>query len=150
MRYRAFIPVIFCLAISACDDAPTAAPNAHSDFEISAPVGLARVVWNTINPTGSLSGDLHHLTLTGPIECTAGETAHLRVTVTQRTTSAFAEGIGRVTCTGVLQTWQVELSKAGSESFQEGAAIAVALAHTTDRGKLTDMHQWLVNVTLSQ
>ena len=149
MRSRACV-TIMCLAISACDDAPTATPNARSGFEMSAPVGNARIVTNTINPTGNVSGDGHHLTLTGPITCTAGETAQLRVTVTQRTTSAIAEGISRVICTGSPQTWQVELPKAGSESFAAGAAIAVALARTTDRGKLTDAHQWLVNVTLSQ
>jgi hypothetical protein len=36
----------------------------------------------------------------------------------------------------------------GAKRFPPGPAIAVALAHTTDRGKTNDAHQWLVPVTL--
>ena|SRR5687768_2662058 len=39
--------------------------------------------------------------------------------------------------------------RAGSpKRFEPAPAIAVALAHTTDRGKTNDAHQWLVPVTL--
>ena len=34
------------------------------------------------------------------------------------------------------------------ESFVAGLATAVAVARTTANGKVTDAHQWLVNITL--
>jgi hypothetical protein len=36
----------------------------------------------------------------------------------------------------------------GKATFEEGSATAVAVASTTSRGKVTDAHQWLVNITL--
>jgi hypothetical protein len=90
----------------------------------------------------------HHLVVTGPIECTARERAHLRVTVTQRDTGALAEGHTRVTCTGESQQWEIHASTHGHEAFREGPAIAVAVARTVHHGDVTDAHQWLVNITL--
>ncbi len=86
--------------------------------------------------------------MTGPIECTERERAHLRVTVTQRETGAMAEGRTRITCTGDTQQWGVHASTHGKEAFQEGPATAVALARTSNRGETTDAHQWLVDITL--
>ena len=86
--------------------------------------------------------------VTGPIACTAGERAYLRVTVSQRATGAVAEGRSLVTCTGNTQQWEVHASTQGNETFEEGPATAVAIARTTDRGETTDAHQWLVNITL--
>ena len=86
--------------------------------------------------------------MTGPLGCTAGERAYLRVTVTQRATGAVAEGRTVVTCTGNIERWQVHASTQGNETFQPGPATAVAIAHTTSRGETTDAHQWLVEITL--
>ena len=74
--------------------------------------------------------------------------AYLEVTVTQRATGAVAEGRTRITCTGNTQQWQVHASTQGKETFQEGPATAVALGRTSDRGDITDAHQWLVDITL--
>ncbi len=86
--------------------------------------------------------------VTGPIECTARERVYLHLTVTQRTTGAVAEGSAFVTCTGVLQQWEVHAETKGKASFAPGAATAVGLASTSLRGRATDAHQWLVSVTL--
>ena len=70
------------------------------------------------------------------------------MTVTQRTTGAVAEGRTRFTCTGNTQQWEVHASTRANETFQEGPATAVAIARTSDRGDITDAHQWLVDITL--
>jgi hypothetical protein len=61
---------------------------------------FARIVGNTIDPDAIVTDNGRHLIVTGPISCTAGERAFLRVTVTQRSTGAVAEGRTRLTCTG--------------------------------------------------
>ncbi len=115
-----------------------------------APVAFAKVALNTIDPVAVVADHGRHLVVTGPISCTAGETAYLRITVTQRSTGAVAEGQSRITCTGEteIQPWEVLAVTQGKASFKEGAAWAVGLARTTDRRDTTDAHQWLVNVTL--
>ena len=114
----------------------------------AASLALARVTANTIDSVASVTDHGRHLIVTGPIGCTAGERAHLRVTVTQRTTGAVAEGRALINCTGSLQQWEVHASVQGSETFEEGPAVATALSRTTDRGNTTDAHQWLVAITL--
>ena len=111
---------------------------------------IARIARNTIDPTAVVTDDGRHLIVTGPIECTLGERAYLEVTVTQRTTGAIASGRGVATCTGLTQQWDVDLEVQGSEVFDDGPAIAVAVAHSVRRGVTTDAHQWLVPVTLTE
>ncbi len=113
-----------------------------------APMALAGVQTNTIDPVAIVTDNGRHIIVTGPIACTASERAHLQVTVTQRSTGAVAEGHTRITCTGNIQRWEVHASKHGKETFEEGPATAVASARTTDRKNITDAHQWLVNITL--
>jgi hypothetical protein len=112
------------------------------------PVLFARVVMNTIDPVAIASDDGTHVMATGPFVCTAGERHHLRVTVTQRSTGAVAEGFALATCTGGDQQWEVEAVARGRERFEEGPATAVALGRTTFRRATTDAHQWLVDITL--
>jgi hypothetical protein len=111
---------------------------------------FARVAANTIDPIAIVSGDGRHLIVTGPIEITpAGERAAIRVTVTQRSTGAVAEGDAFLTSNGNVQHWEVVASSIGKAAFAEGPATAVGLALTTARrGDATDAHRWLVNVTL--
>ena len=68
-----------------------------------APLALARILTNTIDPVAIVSGNGLHVLVTGPIACMEGERASLRVTVTQRETGALAEGVALFTCTGVIQ-----------------------------------------------
>jgi hypothetical protein len=113
-----------------------------------APMAFAGIFLNTIDPVTIVTDNGRHLIVTGPIACTESQTADLRVTVTQRTTGAVAEGRTRFTCTGDTQHWEVHASTQGNETFQEGAATAVALGRTTLHGDTDDAHQWLVNITL--
>jgi hypothetical protein len=70
------------------------------------------------------------------------------VTVTQRETGAVAEGYAIFKCTVETQQWEVHAVAHGKASFEEGPAIAVAIASTSSRREITDAHQWLVDVTL--
>jgi hypothetical protein len=113
-----------------------------------APWAFARIVNNTIDPVAAVTDHGRLVVATGPLTCTRGERAFLRVTVTQRATGAVAEGRGRIVCTGNSQQWQVHAATQGKETFDEGPALAVAIARTADDGEITDAHQWLVDVTL--
>ena len=113
-----------------------------------ASMAFAGIALNTIDPVAVVTDNGRHIIVTGPIACTEGQRAYLRVTVTQRVTGAVAEGRTLITCTGDTQQWEVFASTQGNETFQEGPATAVALARTTDRGDTDDAHQWLVEITL--
>ena len=109
---------------------------------------FARITANTIDLVAIVTDNGRHIIVTGPISCTEGERAYLRVTVTQRSTGAVAEGRTLITCTENTQQWEAHASIQGEETFEEGPATAVAVAHTTGGGETTDAHQWLVNITL--
>jgi hypothetical protein len=67
-----------------------------------APAVFARIFTNTIDPIATITGDGRHIILTGPVGCDAVEAFYVRVTVTQRSTGAVAEGANRIICTGTL------------------------------------------------
>ena len=113
-----------------------------------ASIAFARIAYNTIDPVALVTGDGMHVVATGPFACTKGERAHLRLTVTQRSTGAIAEGRTLVVCTGADQQWEVHASAQGRSAFEEGPATAVAVGRTFDRRQATDAHQWLVEITL--
>src|SRR5206468_3424626 len=72
-----------------------------------APLVLGRVVFNTINPVAIVTDNGRHIRVTGPLACSGVEPAYLRVTVTQRSTGAVAEGSALITCTTDNQQWAV-------------------------------------------
>jgi hypothetical protein len=109
---------------------------------------FARITANTIDPVATVADNGRHIIVAGPVACTQNERAYLRVTVTQRSTGAVAEGRTLITCTEGTQQWEAHASTLGREIFEEGPATAVALARTAERGETTDAHQWLVNITL--
>ena len=112
---------------------------------------FARIMRNTIDPVGIVADKGRQVTLTGPIAVgpTAGERAELRVTVTQRSTGALAEGIIFFTGTGQTNQWEVTATTRGKAVFAPGPATAVAVALTSAaQAEATDAHQWLVNITL--
>ena len=148
MRRRLWLPAMFCL-IASCEDPATAVP-AQSRAIQTPDAPLAKIAKNTIDPSGVLTKNGLLLKVTGPIACTAGEIVELRVTVTQRTTGAVAEGYERTKCTGNDQVWSAQLLRLSREAFEAGPAIAVAVARTFDRGRATDAHQWLVNMNLAE
>ena len=116
---------------------------------------FARITLNTIDPVGIVADKGRQVTVGGPIAMgdgtvlLAGETADLRVTVTQRSTGALAEGRGIITSTGQTNHWEVTAMARGKAVFAPGPATAVAVAVTTAaHNDATDAHQWLVNITL--
>lgn len=115
---------------------------------LSAQTAFARITANTMNPVALVTDGGRHVLVTGPVACTAGERLHLRVTVTQRSTGAVAEGRTLATCTGDTQLWEVHASALGPASFEAGPATATALGRTVDHGTSTDANQWLVGLTL--
>jgi F0F1-type ATP synthase membrane subunit c/vacuolar-type H+-ATPase subunit K len=115
---------------------------------LGSPAAYAKLATNTINAVARVNGPGNQLIVTGPIVFTIGETAYVRVTVTQRTTGAIAEGLARLVGTGAAQQWEIRAHAIGPQRFQPGAATAVAVAATHDGNQTTDAHQWLVNVTL--
>jgi hypothetical protein len=111
------------------------------------PLAFAGITIDTTIDTSAIVTDKgRHIIVTGFIGCDAGQRAFIRVTVTQRSTGTVAEAQTRITCTGAIQQWEVQVSS--KERFQEGAATSVALARTTDRGSTDDAHQDLVDITL--
>jgi hypothetical protein len=103
---------------------------------------------NTIDPAVSLSDRGRHLVVTGPITCPVDDRVRIRVTVSQRSTGAVAEGSAHVVCTGDKQQWIADLQTHGKEPFAPGPAVAVALGQTTNPLSSPDAHQWMVAVDL--
>ncbi len=113
--------------------------------------GLPRkLAANTIDPIATLIQHGSRIVLTGPIRCTQTEWVDMRVTITQRTTGAIAEGRARLIGTTLEQHWVVIAEVRGDAEFEIGAATATAVAVTTRNGLPTDAHQWLVNVEVKQ
>lgn len=113
-----------------------------------APLAFARVTYNTIDPVATITDNGRQIIVTGPIRCDEIQRGDLRVTVTQRSTGAVAEGRTVITCTVDEQQWEVRASVQGKKAFEAGPAIAVALASTSNSGDTDDAHQWLVDITL--
>ena len=111
-------------------------------------MAFAKIIRNTIDAVAVVAGGGRHLIVTGPVECTQGERAELRVTVTQRETGAVAEGYAFFNCAGAIEQWEVHAVTHGKATFEEGPATAVALGSSTSRGVTTDAYQWLVDITL--
>jgi len=108
----------------------------------------ARIAKNTIDRVAILTDNGRGVIVTGPIECSESQPIELEVTVTQRQTGAVAQGRARITCSPTSQQWEVLTQTQGGETFQEGPAIAVAMARSSVRGRADDAQQWLVDVTI--
>ena len=113
-----------------------------------APLAFARIMKNTIDRVAIVTDNGRQIIVTGPIRCDKIQRGDLRVTVTQRSTGAVAEGRTVITCAVDEQQWELRASTQGKKTFEEGAAIAVAVASTSSAGDTDDAHQWLVDITL--
>lgn len=102
----------------------------------------AAISRNTITPEAEISKNGRFISVTGPIECSDGDSLKVRATVTQASTGAIAEGHARVRCDGTLQEWSARAINFGFERFETGPAQACALGITYNRGKVTDIRQW--------
>jgi hypothetical protein len=110
---------------------------------------FAKIIGNTIDPVARVTDNGRRIIVTGPLRCDQSQRTPVRVTVTQRSTGAVAEGQTFVDCSTTVQQWEVHAFTQGRETFSEGPATATALARTaTDRGEHDDAHQWLVTITL--
>jgi hypothetical protein len=109
---------------------------------------LAKITYNTIDTVGIVTDKGRQVTVTGPVAVTEGERTELRVTVTQRSTGAVAEGVIFFTGSGQTNQWEITTVAEGRATFQAGPATVVGLARSSSKGQTTDAHQWLVNVTL--
>ena len=109
---------------------------------------FAKITNNTIDAVGIVADKGRQVTVTGPIAVTAGERTELRVTVTQRSTGAVAEGVIFFTGSGQTNQWEITAVAEGRAAFEAGPATVVGLARSSINGQATDAHQWLVNVTL--
>lgn len=109
---------------------------------------FAKITYNTIDPVGIVADKGRQVTVTGPIAVTESERTELRVTVTQRSTGAVAEGVIFFTGSGQTNQWEVTVHAEGHSVFEAGPATVVGLARSSQTGRTTDAHQWLVNVTL--
>ncbi|MBA3481314.1 MAG: hypothetical protein H0T51_05820 [Pirellulales bacterium] len=109
---------------------------------------FARITMNTIDPVAVAAANGRRVTVTGPVAVTAGERTEMRVTVTQRSTGAIAEGIVFFTGTGEIDQWEVTAATLGRARFEPGPATAVGLARSSVNGRATDAHQWLVDLML--
>lgn len=113
---------------------------------------FARIIPNTIDPQATVTDHGRHLIVTlvrtTPLDCTPTERAAVRVTVTQRTTGAVAEGRVLVSCSEDPQRWAVDCWAQGEPAFEAGPATAVSFGRASDHGRATDAHQWLVEITL--
>ncbi len=115
---------------------------------LMAPLALAKITRNTIDPVATVTQNGRQVIVTGPISCTERQRAELRVSVTQRSTGAVAEGTAHITCARDTLQWEVRASTRGNATFEAGPATAVALAASSDGGDTDDAHQWLVEITL--
>ncbi len=115
-------------------------------------VAYSAMSQNTIDPNSLLSDNGRHITVTGPIVCTAGERLTVSVTVTQASTGAVAHGHTQEVCTGSLQRWTIKAVARGPVRFADGHADASALGTTRLNGTITDVRQWQAanGLTLTQ
>jgi hypothetical protein len=104
---------------------------------------------NTIDHDATLTTAGTRLVLTGPVRCTQEEWVDLRITVTQRSTGALAEGRIRLLGSTTEQQWELVANAQGGADFEAGPATAVAMAVTSREGVATDAHQWLIPIELS-
>jgi hypothetical protein len=115
---------------------------------LTAPAG-AGVVLNTIGREATIDDAGHIAEAAGPIRCSERERAAIRVTISQRTTGAVAEGRWRGRCPATTTTWTARgFAPLGSATFQPGTAQACALGITRRGRSVTDAKQWCRTIRL--
>jgi hypothetical protein len=101
----------------------------------------ASLTMNTIGVGGTFVPHGRTATVTALIECTAGQTVQIRLTLTQG--RATGEGVvGRGACTGTLAEYPVKVTAHGKTGFTAGPAQACASAINRDHGQIVDTRQW--------
>lgn len=112
---------------------------------------FAGVALNTIDRHAALDEAGRVVRVTGPIRCSQVERATIRVTVSQRTTGAVAEGQWRGRCRPTTRTWTVRrFVQHGSTTFETSTAQACALGVTRRGTKVTDAKRRCQTVRLAK
>ncbi len=106
-------------------------------------VATARISSNTFGDTVTISRNGLNADATLIFGCTEGERYRVVVTLTQRSTAAWAR-TGRIAgaCTGDEQRIPVRLEARGDHRFAEGTGEICGLARTILDDTRTDVHQW--------
>jgi hypothetical protein len=107
---------------------------------VTAIPATASLTNNTIGSTGTLGPQGRTASMVALIECTAGQTIKVRVTLTQA--KATGEGMGGGTCTGTLTEYPVRVASHRGAAFTSGPALACASAVNRDGGHVGDTKQW--------
>ena len=94
-------------------------------------VASAHILGFDINDTAVLQSP-SQVTVSGHIQCTAGETYTIRVNLAQN--DSFGRGAHRGTCSGDVQPWQVQVQLTSGPGFTTGPATACANAGTRQPG----------------
>ena len=112
------------------------APTAFARNRITNAADVVRVTLSADNA--------RQLTVSGHLGCpTNGLRAQIRVTVTQRSTGAVAEGSTVLTSTGDTQNWEIRAGVQGKWAFEEGPVTVVYFVQSFDSEESTDANQWL-------
>lgn len=115
-------------------------PIVQATERISIPFGF--------NEALPLTGDALAVA-SGKGACTAGEEITISFTVAQTSTGAIATGEWNGDCTGALQTWTQAPSATPSPNFDDGEALACAIAETRDDDGVSDTQDWCDPVFLA-
>jgi Family of unknown function (DUF6299) len=98
---------------------------------ITAGAAFAHISEFTIDEDATLAPGGLQVVVTGTLQCTAGETANVSVTVSQDRGQQTATGFGfaNIACDGSVQSWGATVST--SSPFKNGPAGAVAFASSS-------------------
>jgi len=109
--------------------------------------GFNCAFFSNILPSATLQRGGETVVVTGPIRCAKGDTANLRITLSQRSTTSLAQVGLRGPCTGTLRAYRFPL-KARVGTFKAGPAFACLLGATERRGHYLDVNQWCRRVNV--
>jgi hypothetical protein len=87
--------------------------------------------------------------LSGPVDCSVGDTVSIRATVSQLATGAVAEGVWSKRCTGTTLHWHITALVNGGVHFSTGSAEGVGLAVIRDHRVPVSAIQWIRVLTLT-
>ena len=87
--------------------------------------------------------------LSGPVDCSVGDSVRVRATVSQLSTGAVAEGVWSKRCTGTTLHWHITAIVNDSVHFSTGRAAGVGLAVIRDHGVPGSAIQWIRPLTLT-
>jgi len=98
---------------------------------------------------GLLASGGDRVRLSGPVDCSVGDTVSIRATVSQLSTGAVAEGVWSKPCTGTVLHWHITAIVNDGVHFSTGSADGVGLAVIRDHGVPRSAIQWIRPLALT-